>query len=63
VGRFDRLRREEKYLVRIQYEDDGVQTHELEPKSEAEFLSWKNGQSVSLRVSNLGGVSDVARVP
>ncbi len=62
-GRFDRLRREEKYLVRIQYEDDGVQTHELEPRSEAEFLSWKNGQSVSLQVSNLGSVSDVARVP
>jgi hypothetical protein len=61
VGSVDRLRREEKYLVRIEYPDGKkVKTHELEPQNESEFLSWKKGQSVSLQVSNLGGVSNVA---
>lgn len=61
VGRNDRLRREEKYTVRIQYQDDGVKEHLLSAASEAEFLAWKKGQSVSLQVSNLGSVSNVAR--
>jgi hypothetical protein len=60
VGSVDRLRREEKYLVRIEYQDGKkVKTHELEPQSESEFLTWRKGQSVSLQVSNLGGVSNV----
>ena len=61
LGSTDRLRREEKYLVRIEYKDGKVKQHELEPKDEAEFLSWRKGQSVSLQVSNLGGVSHVAQ--
>ena len=61
LGSTDRLRREEKYLVRIEYKDGKLKQHELEPKDEAEFLSWRKGQSVSLQVSNLGGVSNVAQ--
>ncbi|HEX8823407.1 MAG TPA: hypothetical protein VF794_26005 [Archangium sp.] len=61
VGAVDRLRHEEKYLVRIEYQDGGVKRHELEPRNESEFLSWKKGQSVSLQVSNLGSVSNVTQ--
>jgi len=61
LGSTDRLRREEKYLVRIEYKDGKLKQHELEPKDEAGFLSWRKGQSVSLQVSNLGGVSNVAQ--
>ncbi|MBZ4418341.1 hypothetical protein [Myxococcus sp. RHSTA-1-4] len=52
----DRLRREEKYSVRIRYEDDGEKEHVLEPKSEQEFLTWKKGQGATLTVTNLGKV-------
>ncbi len=57
----DRLRREEQYTVDIRYEDDGVKEHVLEPKTEAEFLAWKKGQSVVLTVTNLGKVEQVVR--
>ena len=56
----ERLRREEKYTVRIQYEDDGRKEHVLEPKTEREFLAWKKGQKVPLQVSNLGKVQVMA---
>jgi hypothetical protein len=65
AGPLDRLRREEKYVVRIGYSDGSDKEHQLEPKSEAEFLSWKKGQSVPLQVNNFGSVDvlagDVAR--
>lgn len=60
VGPTDRLRREEKYTVRIQYED-GKKEHVLEPKTEAEFLAWKKGQEAVLTVTNLGKVEQAVR--
>ncbi|PTL84041.1 hypothetical protein [Vitiosangium sp. GDMCC 1.1324] len=60
TGSLDRLRREEKYVVRIGYTDDGAKEHQLEPKNESEFLSWKMGQSVPLQVSNFGSVTVLA---
>ena len=59
-GARDRLRREEKYAVHIGYEDGGDKEHVHEPKSEAEFLSWKRGQSVPLQVNNFGSADIVA---
>ncbi len=56
TGVLDRLRREEKYTVRIGYEKDGAQQHELTPKDEAGFLAYKKGQSVPLKVNNFGSV-------
>ncbi|WP_410960065.1 hypothetical protein, partial [Salmonella sp. SAL4434] len=43
TGPLDRLRREEKYAVHIGYSDDGPMDYQLEPKTEAEFLSWEKG--------------------
>ncbi|HYO56225.1 hypothetical protein [Archangium sp.] len=59
-GSLDRLLREEKYAVRIDYEDSGAKEHVYEPKSESEFLSWKRGQSVPLQVNNFGSVNILA---
>lgn len=59
-GALDRLRREEKYTVRIGYEDSGSKEHVHEPKSETEFLSWKKGQSVPLQVNNFGSADILA---
>jgi hypothetical protein len=55
----DRLRKEEQYTVRIEYQRRGPQAHELRPGSEQEFLAWRPGQSVTLDVSNLGQVKAV----
>ncbi|WNG50304.1 hypothetical protein F0U60_43860 [Archangium minus] len=60
TGPVDRLRREEKYVVHIGYTDDGQKEHQLEPRSEAEFLSWKKGQAVPLQVNNFGSVNVLA---
>ncbi|MCY1081596.1 hypothetical protein [Archangium lansingense] len=59
-GSLDRLRREEKYAVRIGYDDDGAKEHLHEPKNEAEFLAWKKGQSVPLQVNNFGSTTIMA---
>ncbi|OJT26929.1 hypothetical protein BO221_02665 [Archangium sp. Cb G35] len=59
-GALDRLRREEKYAVRIGYEDGDSKEHVHEPKSEAEFLTWKKGQSVPLEVNNFGSANILA---
>lgn len=57
AGSDDRLLREEKYAVTVEYKDeDSVKKHTLEPKTEAEFLAWKKGQRVALTVDNLGSV-------
>ncbi|MFL5356376.1 hypothetical protein [Archangium sp.] len=60
TGSLDRLRREEKYAVHIGYSDDGPKDYALEPKTEAEFLSWEKGQSVPLQVNNFGSVNVLA---
>lgn len=60
AGPLDRLRREEKYVVHIGYSDGGPRDYALEPKTEAEFLSWKQGQSVPLQVNNFGSVNVLA---
>jgi hypothetical protein len=57
VSGTDRLRREEKYAVRIQYGDG--KEHVLEPRSEKEYLAWRKGQDVVLTVTNLGKVEKV----
>ena len=63
-GALDRLRREEKYTVRIGYEQGGAKQHELTPPDESGFLAWKKGQAVPLKVNNFGSVelaADAAR--
>ncbi|MGZ3461728.1 MAG: hypothetical protein ACXU86_24820 [Archangium sp.] len=60
TGPLDRLRREEKYAVRIGYKDGGPKEHVLEPQSESAFLAWKKGQSVPLQVNNFGSVTVLA---
>lgn len=60
TGAYDRLRREEKYAVHIGYADGDAREHVHEPKSEAEFLTWKKGQSVPLEVNNFGSAHIVA---
>jgi hypothetical protein len=59
VGPADRLRREERYTVHIEYEDDGTQRTPFEPKTEQEYLAWKKGQQVSVTVDNMGEVKKV----
>jgi hypothetical protein len=54
AGPLDRLRREEQYSVSVAY--DSGKTHEFKPNSETDFLHWRKGQSVPLKVSNFGGV-------
>ncbi|MBN1204170.1 MAG: hypothetical protein JXB05_04515 [Myxococcaceae bacterium] len=54
AGPTDRLRREEKYSIHIQYEDDGPRKTVLEPKTEQEYLGWKKGQQVTVTVDNTG---------
>ncbi|XXF76909.1 hypothetical protein P2318_28215 [Myxococcaceae bacterium GXIMD 01537] len=59
TGAHERQRREEKYAVHVEYDDDGVKRYTIEPKLEAEFLAWRKGQQVSLQVDNLGDVQVV----
>ncbi|MFY0583413.1 hypothetical protein ACN28S_62130 [Cystobacter fuscus] len=59
AGSLDRLEREAKYRVQVEYTDGATKTHVLEPKTEAEFLSWKRGTPLSLKVSNSGKVEQV----
>lgn len=56
AGAHDRLLREEKYGVTIEYKEDGTKKHTLAPKTETEFLAWKKGQRVAVTVDNLGDV-------
>lgn len=59
VGGLDRLRREEKYTLHVEYEDDGRQQKPFELKNEQEYHSWKKGQPVTVTVDNLGEVKQV----
>jgi hypothetical protein len=59
TGPLDRLRRETQYRVQVEYTDGATKTHVIEPKTEAEFLSWKKGAPLSLKVSNTGKVEQV----
>jgi hypothetical protein len=59
VGSTDRLRREEKYTVHVEYQDDGTRKSTYEPKNEAEFLGWKKGQQVTVTVDNTGEVKQM----
>ncbi len=59
VGPADRLRREEKYTLHIEYEDDGTQKTTFEPKTEKEYLGWRLNQPVSVTVDNLGKVKQL----
>ncbi|MDY7232108.1 hypothetical protein [Hyalangium rubrum] len=59
VSAADRLRREEKYTVHVEYEDDGKKQNTYEPKTEQEYLGWKKGQQVSVKVDNFGEVKQV----
>jgi hypothetical protein len=59
VGQADRLTREEKYTIHIQYEDGKTKKTTYEPKTEAEYLAWKKGQQVAVTVDNLGEVKQV----
>jgi hypothetical protein len=59
LGPHDRLRREEKYAVHIEYERKGLQQHTLAPGTEAEFLSWRKDQLVTVQVDNLNTVQAV----
>ncbi len=60
VGPHERLRREETYAVHVEYaHKEGTKTHTLAPKTEAEFLSWKKGQQVTVQVDNLDSVQAV----
>lgn len=59
VGANDRQRREGKYTVHLEYEDDGTQKNTFEPKSETEFLGWKKGQQVTVTVDNTGEVKQI----
>ncbi|HEX8702781.1 MAG TPA: hypothetical protein VF815_28360 [Myxococcaceae bacterium] len=59
VGATDRLRREEKYTIHVEYEDDGKQKSTFEPKSETEYLGWKKGQQVTVTVDNTGEVQQM----
>ncbi|ADO74972.1 hypothetical protein [Stigmatella aurantiaca] len=52
----DRLRREEHYVLHVEYDDDGKKQATFEPKTEQEFLSWKPGQPVSVTVTNGGDI-------
>jgi hypothetical protein len=54
----DRLRREEKYTLHIEY-DGGKEKTTFEPKTEQEYLGWKKGQQVSLTVTNGGEVKQI----
>jgi hypothetical protein len=59
VSPTDRLKREEKYTIHIEYEDDGKERTTYEPKTEKEYLDWKKGQQVAVTVDNLGEVKKV----
>ncbi|WNG23337.1 hypothetical protein F0U62_04300 [Cystobacter fuscus] len=59
AGSLDRLEREAKYRVQVEYTDGATKTHVVEPKTEAEFLTWKKGTPLSLKVSNSGKVEQV----
>ncbi|MET0401365.1 MAG: hypothetical protein ABW123_03135 [Cystobacter sp.] len=61
-GPMDRLRRESSYQVHVEYTDGRTKTQVLEPRSEAEFLAWKQGAPLSLKVSNAGKVEQVTRL-
>jgi hypothetical protein len=54
----DRLRREGKYTLQIEY-DGGKEKTTFEPKTEQEYLSWKKGQQVALTVTNTGTVKQI----
>jgi hypothetical protein len=55
ASELDRLRREEKYTIKIAY-DGGKESTTLEPKTEQEYLAWKKGQQLTLTVTNGGEV-------
>ncbi|WP_224247112.1 hypothetical protein [Hyalangium gracile] len=55
----DRLRREEEYIVHLEY-DGGKKKTKHELKTEQEYLAWKKGQQVSLTVTNGGEVQKIA---
>jgi len=60
AGPLERLQREEQYTVQIDYLRKGQhQQHTLHPTTESAYVGWKVGAPVTLRVSNLGAVSDV----
>jgi hypothetical protein len=58
VNAEDRLRREAKYTLQIEY-DGGKEKTTFEPKTEQEYLAWKKGQQVSLTVTNTGEVKQI----
>jgi hypothetical protein len=58
VNAEDRLRREEKYTLQIEY-DGGKKSTTFAPKTEQEYLGWKKGQQVSLTVTNGGEVKQI----
>ncbi len=56
----DRLRREERYGVEVEYTRKGqVRTHTLTVASEAGYLGYQPGQPLTVVVNNLGRVKDV----
>ncbi|WP_224367762.1 hypothetical protein [Hyalangium versicolor] len=58
VSAEDRLRREEQYVVNLEY-DGGKKKTELKPKTEQEYVVWKPGQQVALTVTNGGDVKKI----
>jgi hypothetical protein len=59
AGPTDRLRREEKYAIHIQYEDKGPKKIVYEPKTEQGYLVWKQGQQVTVSVDNTGELQNI----
>lgn len=54
--------RSEKYSVDFSYLDQKkAQTYATQPQTEAEFLSWKQGDEATLQKNNLGQVTSFVR--
>ena len=56
----DRQLKTEKYTVSVTYGEG--EKGDYNPKTEADFLKWKKGQSVVVSVNNLGTVTDLKPV-
>jgi hypothetical protein len=60
AGAHDRLRREGRYGIDVEYSRRGqVRTHTLTLSSEAEYRGFRTGQPLTVVVNNLGVVKDV----
>lgn len=56
IGDGERERSERRATYKVTFREDDGDTHDIEPKTEAEFLKYSKGDAVKLRVNNAGSV-------